>query len=170
MPETRGSPICLSVSGRRWLWFIFPVIVLLLSCRAETPSFPTEYQAVLLDNGQAFFGKIEKIGPSYITLRDVFYVRTQVDQEEKQAKNLLVKRGLEWHAPDFMEINTRHVVLIEPVAPESQVAQLIRQFKQGPPPAATPTPATPKPSEQEKQASTPTPQPKEEKSRPPKTK
>jgi len=155
MLETPGLALCLTGNGRRWLWFILSALVLLFGCDAKAPTFPTEYQAVLLDNGQAFFGKIEKIGPSYITLRDVFYVRTQVNQEEKQAKNLLVKRGLEWHAPDSMYINTRHVVLIEPVAPESQVAQLIRQFKQGPPPAAAPAP--------EKQGPAPTPKPKEEK-------
>ena len=119
MPETRRSAIYLPGGGRSWLWFILLVLVLLLSCGAESPTFPTEYQAILLDNGQAFFGKIEKIGPSYIILRDVFYVRTQIDQKEKQAKNILVKRGLEWHAPDFMYLNPRHVVLIEPVAPES---------------------------------------------------
>jgi hypothetical protein len=117
----------------------------LLGCGGGDLTLPTEYQAVFLDNGQVFFGKLEKARPSYITLRDVFYVQTQVDQEKKQAKNILVKRGLEWHAPDFMQINTRHVVLIEPVAPESQVAQLIRRFKKGPPLDA------PKVKEEEKQ-------------------
>lgn len=158
MPETRDSPICLPGGGRTWLWFILPVLILLLSCRAETPTFPTEYQAVLLDNGQVVYGKLEKASPSYLTLRDVFYVRTQVDQDKKQAKNILVKRDLEWHAPDFMYINTRHVVLIEPVAPESRVAQLIRQFKKGPPPAAPQAqeePLRPEPEAEEQQAPAP---------------
>lgn len=47
---------------------------------------------------------------------------------------MLVKRGSEWHGPDFMRTNARHVVLIEPVAPDSRVAQLIREAKA---PAAT---------------------------------
>jgi hypothetical protein len=139
-----------------------PLLALLLLLTLPFPSllgcgsggsdlaFPTEYQAIFLDNGQVFFGKLEKSGPSYLTLRDVFYIKAQVEQGKKEAKNLLVKRGLEWHAPDYMLINTRHVVLIEPVAPESQVAQLIQQYKQGPPPVAAPAPVAPKAKEEEK--------------------
>lgn len=92
----------------------------------------TEYKAVFLDNGQVFFGKIEETGPSYLMLKDVFYVQSQVVQEDKdkrEVKNILVKRGSEWHGPDLMYITTRHVVVIEPVSPNSRVAQLIKEAK-----------------------------------------
>jgi hypothetical protein len=49
--------------------------------------------------------------------------------EKKEFKNLLIKRGAEWPTPDFMRINARHVVLIEPVSPNSRVAQLIKEAK-----------------------------------------
>jgi hypothetical protein len=61
--------------------------------------------------------------------------------EKKEARSVLVKRGSEWHAPDFMRINTRHILLIEPVAPDSRVALLIREAKN--PPAAAPPAAAP---------------------------
>jgi hypothetical protein len=92
----------------------------------------TEYKAVFLDNGQVFFGRIEEAGPSYLMLKDVFYVQSQVLQQEKDKKevrSILIKRGSEWHTPDLMYITTRHVVVIEPVGPNSRVAQLIKEAK-----------------------------------------
>lgn len=96
-------------------------------------SLKTDYQAVFLDNGQVFFGKLENAGSSYPSLRDVFYVQGSVNQETKQVKNILVKRGSEWHGPDRMYINAGHIVLIEPVSPDSKVAQLIKEAKAGKP-------------------------------------
>jgi len=117
-------------------------------------SSPTEYQAVFLDNGQVFFGKLADAGSPFLTLREVYYVQTVVEKGEKDQKktaNVLIKRGSEWHNPDFMRINREHVVVIEPVAPDSRVAQLIREARQHPagaaPPAkeAPPPPAAPPP-------------------------
>jgi len=116
--------------------FLLPAL-LLFGCRADL-SFPTEYQTVFLDNGQAFIGKVEA-GTNFLVLRDVFYVQRQVTSaaaDKKQEVNVLLKRGSEWHAPDFMRINLSHIILIEPVAPDSRVAQLIREAKK--PPAAAP--------------------------------
>jgi hypothetical protein len=52
-----------------------------------------------------------------------------VDPQTKETKSVLVKRGKELHGPDRMYINRRHIVLIEPVGPSSQVAKLIEQSK-----------------------------------------
>jgi hypothetical protein len=106
---------------------LFSVPGLLSGCGGSDLKFPTEYQAVFLDNGQAFFGKLEDAGSPFLMLRDVFYVQQKADPQKKEVKNLLVKRGGEWHTPDFMRINARHVVLIEPVSPDSRVAQLIKE-------------------------------------------
>jgi hypothetical protein len=92
-------------------------------------SLQTEYQAVFLGNGQVFFGKAET-GPDYVTLKDVFYIQSQVNPENKQqVRNILIKRGQELHGPDLMYISKAHVVLIEPVSSESQVAKLIKEAK-----------------------------------------
>jgi len=88
-------------------------------------TFDTPYQAVLLDNGQLFFGKIQGFLSATPILTDVYYVQEQADLETKKVKNVLVRRGSEWHAPNRMVISSRHIVFIEPVSPGSTVAKLI---------------------------------------------
>lgn len=117
----------------------------LTGCTSSDLSFPTEYQAVYLDNGQVFFGKIAETNSPFPILRDAFFVvQTQVDREKKETKNLLIRRGvIEGHHPDFMRLNVRHIVVIEPVAPDSRVAQLIREAKAPQPPETKEAPKTP---------------------------
>jgi hypothetical protein len=85
------------------------------------------YQAVLLDNNQVYYGKLTGLGSDYPVLTDVFYIQTAVNQETKQASNVLLKRGKEWHGPDRMLLSARHIIMIEPVNPGSTVANLIDQ-------------------------------------------
>lgn len=128
-----------------------PAIFLLLltallglsGCGSSNLDFPTEYQAVYLDNGQVFFGRLSEAGSPFPVLRDVFFVQTQTDRDKKESKHLLFKRGIiEVHQPEFMRLNAQHIVVIEPVAPDSRVAQLIREAK-APRPAAAPAPPAP---------------------------
>jgi hypothetical protein len=83
------------------------------------------YSAVLLDNNAVYFGKVADLGTDYPVLTDVFYIQTTVNPETKQQSNMLVKRGKEWHAPDMMILNSRHIIMIEPVTDGSTVAKLI---------------------------------------------
>jgi hypothetical protein len=92
-------------------------------------TFTTEYQAVFLDNGQVFFGKVENAGSPYPLLKEAFYVQTQTNPDTKEVKSVLIKRGSESHGPDMMYINSRHIVAMEPVSPTSRVAQLIKEAK-----------------------------------------
>jgi hypothetical protein len=102
----------------------------------EPISFATEYQAVFMDNGQTFFGRMEGTDTRYPMLTDVFYIQSQVNEQTREVKNILIKRGNEWHSPDRMYLNERHIVVIEPVSPNSQVARLIKEAKaQNPAPA-----------------------------------
>ena len=89
----------------------------------------TPYQVIFLDNGNAYIGKVESVGKSYILLSDVFYIQTQVKPETKETTNVLVKRGKELHGPESMYINMQHIMFIEPVTPQSRVAQLIQEEK-----------------------------------------
>ena len=89
----------------------------------------TTYHAVLLDNGQVYYGKIQGLGTEFPILTEVYYVQNQVNPQTKEVTNLLVRRGKEWHGPDRMILNARHIVLVEPVSPDSKVAQLISQGK-----------------------------------------
>jgi hypothetical protein len=94
----------------------------------------SEYKAVFLDNGQMFFGKLDEQGTSYLVLSDVFYVQNQVLQDpkdpvKKEVRNILIKRGNEWHGPDRMYVERKHIVVIEPVSPNSRVSKLIQEAK-----------------------------------------
>ena len=96
------------------------------------PSFTTPYQAVLLNNGMAYFGKVESRGPRFLVLTDVYYVQTRVTPDAKgqqSQSNVLIKRGVEWHAPDRMAINVDHIIFMEPVTPSSKLAGLIQQIQ-----------------------------------------
>lgn len=143
-PLPRG----LKASGVLICLFLLPLAGLLAGCSGggSDLSFATEYQAVFLDSGQVFFGKIGEASPDYLTLKDVYFVQRQVEQDKKVARNILMRLGSEWHGPDFMRINTRHIVRLEPVAPDSQVAKLIREAKAAPAAAAPPAATTPAPA------------------------
>jgi len=97
--------------------------------RNSAVKMTTPYQAVLLSNGSAYFGRLEGLGTPFPVLRDVFYVQSVQDPQKKTVSNILVKRGKEWHAPDRMILNANMIVLVEPVNPSSRVALLIAQAK-----------------------------------------
>jgi hypothetical protein len=98
--------------------------------RQRGPEITTPYAAVLLDNGNLYYGKLVNAGSSFPELTDVYYIQSQVNQETKAVTSVLVRRGNEWHGPDRMFLNDRHIVLIEPVGTNSKVAQLIEADKQ----------------------------------------
>jgi hypothetical protein len=90
--------------------------------------------AVLLLNGQVFFGtpvrsRFESIVGGPLRLVDVYYVQTQVNPETRESRNILVKRGNEWHSPVEMRINPAHVLIVEPVGAGSSVDDLIRKLQ-----------------------------------------
>jgi len=92
--------------------------------RGSKLTFNTSYHGVLLTNGQFLFGRFENA-----TLADVYYIQSQMNQETKQVNSVLVKRGKEWHSPDRMILNAKHIVLIEPVKPDSDLAKRIAELK-----------------------------------------
>jgi hypothetical protein len=99
--------------------------------RQKGPEINTPYAAVLLDTGQLYYGKLVNAGSKFPELTDVYYIQSQANQETKAVTSVLVRRGNEWHGPDRMFLNERHIVLIEPVGTNSKVAQLIEADKQG---------------------------------------
>jgi hypothetical protein len=101
----------------------------LIHGRHSSRAFNTPFQAVLLDDNQVFYGKLSGLDGNYPILDEVFYIKTGVDPQSKETKSVLVKRGKELHSPDRMYLNSRHIVLIEPVGASSQVAKLIEQAK-----------------------------------------
>jgi len=94
------------------------------------PEITTPYAAVLLDNGQVYYGKLTNAGSNFPELTDIYYIQSQANQETKAVTSVLVRRGNEWHGPDRMFLNRNHIILIEPVGTNSKVAQLIEADKQ----------------------------------------
>jgi len=87
------------------------------------------YQAVVLNNGQVYFGKLDKLGRPYPILTDVYYVQSQVNQDTKQVTNTLVKRGKELHGPEIMVLNASQILFIESVSTDSPRGELIDEAK-----------------------------------------
>jgi len=101
---------------------------IVLGCgNSQNLEFKTPYQVIFLDNNNTYIGKIKENGKDFIRINTVYYIVTQMNQETKQVSNTLTKRGNELHKPDFMFINKRHIIMIEPVTPDSQIAKLIEQ-------------------------------------------
>lgn len=125
-------------------------------------------QAVFLNGGQVYFGRVRGLNPQFMRLYDIYYLRVnqqvQPGQTQNQAANdvSLVKLGCELHGPtDEMIINREQVIFWENLKTDGQVAKAVEEYKkqnpdgqkcdqpqqnsgaqQQTPPAATP-PATP---------------------------
>ncbi len=113
--------------------FLLAILVAAVGCEhhqhRKGAEITTPYAAVLLDNNQVYFGKLTNADGAFPELTDVYYIQSQVNQETKEVKSVLVRRGNEVHGPDRMFLNERHVIMIEPVGPNSKVAQLIADDK-----------------------------------------
>lgn len=116
------------------IWSVTGLVVIiaaLLFIRSTGPSTPvkfeTPYQAVLLTSGAAYFGKLEGFGTAHPVLKEVYYITGQTNPETKQTNNILVRRSKDLHEPDRMYLNPNQIIAVEPVGPNSKVAQLIAQ-------------------------------------------
>lgn len=77
-------------------------------------------QAVFLNGGQVYFGKVRSINPEFMRLTDIYYLR--VDQQvqpnqgntQQQGTPVLVKLGCELHRPtNEMVINREQIIFWE---------------------------------------------------------
>lgn len=93
----------------------------------SAPSFSVPFQAVLLDSGQVYFGKVTGLGTPFPVIHDVYYIQSTTNPETKQVSNILIRRGNEWHGPESTVVNARHIVMVEPVGANSKVSQLIAE-------------------------------------------
>jgi len=138
-----GRPAGLSEPKKRrplaWIFFVALLVIVLgglwyfLFANPDSTGDVTissgEYQAVFLDNGQVYFGKLERSRGDFYLLSDVFYLQSGVSVD--QATNLaLTKLGSEAHGPeDYMQINKEHILFIEDMKSDSKVVQAIQQYK-----------------------------------------
>ncbi len=87
-----------------------------------------KYQAVFLDNGQVYFGKIKDLNPQFVTITDIYYLNTTDDlnKVKDDGSVSLVRLGCELHGPaDKMVINRSSVTFWENLKDDGQVAKAI---------------------------------------------
>jgi len=96
----------------------------------------SQYQAVFLNGGQVYFGKIGTLNDKYLTLSDIYYLRVnqtvQPNQTNSNSSNdvSLVKLGCELHGPqDQMVINQGQVIFWENLKGDGQVTKAITEYK-----------------------------------------
>lgn len=90
--------------------------------------------ALLLSNGQWYFGRISKISRTDLRLEDIYYLNTEEDydqENQRPSKGIeLIKLGNELHGPeDFMLINRQHILFLENLKPGGQVAKAIEEYR-----------------------------------------
>lgn len=93
------------------------------------------YQAVFLNGGQVYFGKISELNARYLTLNDIFYLNVSnstVQPDSNKASNQdvsLVKLGCELHGPqDAMVINREQVQFWENLNADGKVVTAITDW------------------------------------------
>ena len=107
---------------------------------AETGYVDTaKYQAVFLNNGQVYFGKITSLTNSFVDLRGVYYLTQNTTsangQQQATGDYTLVKLGCQQiHYPaDQMLINRDQVTFWENLSKDGKVAKGIEEFKKANP-------------------------------------
>lgn len=100
----------------------------------------SKYQAVFLNIGQVYFGKVTTINDRFMVIEDVFYVNcntangTNNCTQNGNNQYTLYKLGVnELHAPaDKMVVNQSAVAYWENIKDSSKVVQAIQQYKKNP--------------------------------------
>jgi hypothetical protein len=95
-------------------------------------------QAVFLNGGQVYFGKIQNLNDKYVQMNEIYYLRVnQTVQPDANAAAAaqndisLVKLGCELHGPqDEMQINRAQVIFWENLKDDGQVAKAVDDYKQ----------------------------------------
>ena len=86
--------------------------------------------AVLLTNGQVYYGEIAEQSASQLRLVNVYYVQAVAAPDSGQPSNQLVNRAkADWHGPAWMAIPADRIVLVEGIGAGSRLAELIAQEK-----------------------------------------
>ena len=94
------------------------------------------YQAVFLNNGQTFFGKLKNTGGAYLTLEHVYTTQKQtlpedVTEAQQQAVSnnvsLVKVSGMVYGPEDAMSIRADQVLFWQDLQPNSKVVQAIEQ-------------------------------------------
>lgn len=92
-----------------------------------------QFQAVFLNNGQVYFGRVTNLNGNFIRIQNIYYLKDNSQAKDKPATGnslLLSKLGCELHGPnDEMVINRGQVLFWENMKSDSQVVKKIDEYK-----------------------------------------
>ena len=104
---------------------------------------PNRYQAVFLDNGQVYFGKLHGYYGAHPYMTDVYYFQANSqtgNSEQSSGTQLLVKLGKEIHAPeDKLLLNKDAIQFVENLQDGGSVVDAIKKNTQQPQATVQPT-------------------------------
>lgn len=139
------------------LLFCITILLVALACYIAFGGNPSQksdvdkgkLQAVFLQGGQVYFGKIKDINERFMRVSEIYYLRVnqQVQPDGTPAANnqniSLVKLGCELHGPtDSMVINQNQIIFWENLKTDGQVAKAVADYvKQNPGPQKCDAPA-----------------------------
>lgn len=95
-----------------------------------------KFQAVFLNGGQVYFGKVQTLNGKFVTLNNIYYLRVNQQVQPNQSTSSstaqdvsLAKLGCELHGPtDIMVINREQVLFWENLKDDGQVAKAIATY------------------------------------------
>ncbi len=93
--------------------------------RFHRPLLTTPYQAVVLQNGDVFYGRIDHLGTDHPVLQDVFTIRQEMDPGTGDPRYVVARRKDEERGADHMILPATSIAFIEPVEPDSTIGRLI---------------------------------------------
>jgi hypothetical protein len=106
-----------------------------VSSREEGIVKKDQFQAVFLNGGQVYFGKIGDLNSKFLSMSNIYYLRVNQQVQPNQANTnsandiSLVKLGCELHGPeDTMVINREQVVFWENLKADGQVAKAVDEY------------------------------------------
>ena len=115
------------------LVIVIAFVAVINMSKSDFPSIPKDsWQAVFLDNNQVYFGKLSDINKQYVSLTNVYYLRTAdslTGDKAVQGINL-VKLGGELHGPeDLIYIPKTKIMFWENLTAKSSVVKTISASK-----------------------------------------
>lgn len=95
-----------------------------------------KFQAVFLNGGQVYFGKVRTLNSNYITMDNIYYLRVNQQVQPNQTTTntanqdvSLAKLGCELHGPtDVMVINREQVLFWENLKADGQVTKAVTAY------------------------------------------
>lgn len=94
-----------------------------------------KYQAVFLNGGQIYFGKVKTINSRYLRISDIYYLKVDRKVQPNQTENndkdnlSLEKLGCEIHRPqDQMIINRDQITFWENIEDKGMVVKAINEY------------------------------------------